>query len=273
MIPAPTAAFQVDWLKLGGAPLLHTPGRLALSACPGWMSGDLGADLEVLKTSRISTVISLVDEVEMRRYGVADLADVLAAAGVRHLCHPLVDGMPPADVRETRQLCQVLLARLGEGESLLIHCIGGWGRSGTIAACLLCHEGYSAQKAIGLVRHVRHPRCVETLAQEIFVQRYARQQQLYERRYHFVRRQDVGGLLSGGPGERRLRPPGGEGFTAVPADQLPQALLYLHRGGVPMVALSGEVAREGARPELLPVDRAYQIDGDGLLPVPMGSLL
>ncbi len=54
-----------------------------------------------------------------------------------------------------------------------IACMGGVGRSGTVAACVLVRQGIDAQAAIAMVRAARHPEAVETEAQETFVRRYA----------------------------------------------------------------------------------------------------
>jgi protein-tyrosine phosphatase len=52
--------------------------------------------------------------------------------------------------------------------------MGGLGRSGTVAACVLVDGGMSAQAAIIAVREARGPRAVESLVQEHFVADYAR---------------------------------------------------------------------------------------------------
>jgi len=55
----------------------------------------------------------------------------------------------------------------------VVTCMGGLGRSGTIAACFLVAAGMSADAAIAAVRAARGPRALETLAQEDFVVTFA----------------------------------------------------------------------------------------------------
>ena len=50
----------------------------------------------------------------------------------------------------------------------MVHCRGGLGRAGTIAARLLVECGWPAAKAIAAVREVR-PGAIETRAQEKYV--------------------------------------------------------------------------------------------------------
>ena len=53
-----------------------------------------------------------------------------------------------------------------------VTCRAGLGRTGTVLACYLVHEGYSADKAINLVRELR-PNSIETGKQEDAVHQYA----------------------------------------------------------------------------------------------------
>jgi protein-tyrosine phosphatase len=54
-----------------------------------------------------------------------------------------------------------------------IACMGGVGRTGTIAACALVAGGMTPGDAIATVRSIRHPTAVETAAQEAFVHAFA----------------------------------------------------------------------------------------------------
>jgi protein-tyrosine phosphatase len=170
---------HVDWLVSEDGPLLKTPGRVALSSCPGRtdVGGDVESDVQHLQLLDISVVVSLVTDVEMDYYGAVGLRRELRAANVHSVQFPIEDTQPPKDLLATQALCRNILGWLEEGKNVLIHCIGGWGRSGTIAAALLTHQGYEADAAIELVREARSPRCVESRAQERFVREYARRHQ------------------------------------------------------------------------------------------------
>ncbi len=197
--PVPISnTLRLDWLVGPAGPLLDTPGRVALASCPG--RRDLGStlrdDLECLAAQGIRVVVSLVDDREMEYEG---LRAAHRGARSRAAQHPLSHGRCPALACSTaRSLCTQLLGWLGEGEHTLIHCIGGWGRSGTVAASLLTHQSYDAASAIKLVRQARSPRCVESRAQESFVHSYAASQRDFERYYHPHRR--AFGLLAGSAG-------------------------------------------------------------------------
>lgn len=58
------------------------------------------------------------------------------------------------------------------GRRVAVHCGGGLGRTGTLLACYLVHEGMGPEAAVEEVRLAR-PGSVETRAQEEAVMRYA----------------------------------------------------------------------------------------------------
>ena len=63
---------------------------------------------------------------------------------------------------------QRIHTRLDREEKILIHCRGGLGRSGTLAAKLLMDKGLTCREAIERVRVIR-PGAIETLEQELYL--------------------------------------------------------------------------------------------------------
>lgn len=167
---------RIDWMVSDSGPLIASRGKLALSSCPG--RPDLGSsvdrDVQHLVSTGIGAVISLVTDAEMERYGVVGLRRTLRGAKLVNLQFPIEDTLPPTDLAATQALCRRMLELLDSGTHVLVHCIGGWGRSGTIAAALLTERGFDPVAAIAAVRKARSPRCVESHAQERFVHDYAR---------------------------------------------------------------------------------------------------
>lgn len=65
------------------------------------------------------------------------------------------------------------MARMLEGKHVVVHCRGGMGRAGTVAACLVVdlHDRDSAE-AIAWVRRTRGPGAIESRAQEEYVRKW-----------------------------------------------------------------------------------------------------
>ena len=86
---------------------------------------------------------------------------------------PIVDlKIPDHKFMDKWQTTKVLLKNdLIEGKNIVIHCMGGKGRSGTIAAILLIEFGENNKKAIEIVREKRKG-AIETRIQEDFILKY-----------------------------------------------------------------------------------------------------
>jgi protein-tyrosine phosphatase len=173
---------RIDWLDqaaLGDG----LPGRLGLTFLPGKHGvsnrypgrvyrRQLGDDLASLQAAGVARLMLLVDDAELLRWGDPDIVVRGAGAGVVVLRHPIPDGRPPASVAEM----EAILAEIHDGRragNVAVACMGGVGRSGTVAACALVQAGVSPDEAIATVRAVRHPRAVETAEQERFVRSFA----------------------------------------------------------------------------------------------------
>jgi atypical dual specificity phosphatase len=134
-------------------------GALAGSAQPGLLA-DLADDVEFLRSCHIARIVTLTSE---------PLAASVAAAGFELIHFPIMDmGIPTP--RACAQLCAALLEQL-HARPVLLHCRGGLGRTGTIAACCLVSLGHTPEAALAQVRGV-NPNYVQTGAQAQFIAHY-----------------------------------------------------------------------------------------------------
>ena len=74
----------------------------------------------------------------------------------------------PHPARHRAEVGEGLRGRLRDGFSVLVHCKGGLGRAGTIAARLLIELSLSPREAVYAVRHAR-PGAIETSEQHEYV--------------------------------------------------------------------------------------------------------
>lgn len=172
---------RIDWLEpaqLGD----ELPGRLGLTILPGKRGvsfrypgrvyrRDLDDDLAMLLAAGVRRLVLLVEDTELSRWSDAGIVERGATAGVAVLRHPMPDGQPPTSLAEMREI----LAEIRDGRrdgNVAVACMGGVGRTGTVAACALVQAGRTAEEAIAMVRSVRHPSAVETADQERFVRAF-----------------------------------------------------------------------------------------------------
>lgn len=158
-------------------------GLIGMSLCPGkkqlngltasW-SRDLYLDLTRVRDWGASIVVSLIETHEFSFLDVEELPNVVAELGMHWRHGAIPDRQPPhlPFMQAWPALKDELLDELSSGKNVFIHCMGGLGRTGVVAALLLIEAGYSAQQAISAVRTSR-PHTIETSAQERFVENYA----------------------------------------------------------------------------------------------------
>ncbi len=146
-------------------------GRLGIARLPG-RAGDLAGDVAAIADWGAQLVLSMTEPEEMATHGAAGLATSLAARGIGHAAFPIPDFGTPGSDAEWTNLSRDLHRRLAAGERVLLHCMGGKGRSGMVAMRLLVEQGVAADEALAMVRRAR-PGAVETDAQAAWASREA----------------------------------------------------------------------------------------------------
>lgn len=156
----------------GAVGVTFCPGKTQESAFSGAWARDLGLDLDAARAWGAEAVVTLVTDPELVALKVEGLGREVAARGMAWLHLPIEDVTAPTPAWEAEWATgRATLHRiLDRGGRVLVHCKGGLGRAGTVAALLLAERGVPAGEAIAAVRAVR-PGALETRAQEDFVRR------------------------------------------------------------------------------------------------------
>lgn len=144
--------FTISELPLAG-------GMLGLCPMPG-RGGDVAGDLCVVLAWRPVLVIGLTEPSEP---GANALMAACAAAGLVRAALPVADyGIPDAAAQAAWPDLSARARRLFPGGGrVLLHCMGGCGRSGMIALRLMIDAGEAAGPALARLRAAR-PCAVET---------------------------------------------------------------------------------------------------------------
>lgn len=173
-----TQSRSADPLRIDELAIPGCPGIIGLTSCPGrkraflscgTRESELEADLAAIKAWGAEILLSLIEPQEYATYGV-ELMRELIPQGILHLRLPIEDGSTPdASWENSWEVAgPKIRATLSRGGRVCVHCIGGLGRTGLVAARLLVEFGAQPQEAIRMVRKTR-PGTIETAAQEDYV--------------------------------------------------------------------------------------------------------
>lgn len=132
-------------------------GTLLLTPCPGTQGIALSESLSQLKANGATAVITLMTSAELSHEGLQDFSPAVQAAGLDWFHLPVPDDdLPGADFDQAWHACYLeLLQRLQTGEALALHCKGGSGRTGLVAAKLMLAAGHSPEDAIMAIQALR----------------------------------------------------------------------------------------------------------------------
>lgn len=168
-----------DPLRKDLLPVGSQGGLLWISLCPGktapsldgapW-SRDLDLDLHAIQHWGAQAVLTLIEDAEFDRLQVQGLGTAVKARGIDWYHLPIADQHAPDARFEARweevgtQVCNLLAG----GGRAMVHCRGGLGRAGTVAARILVETGTAPADAIRQVRLARKG-AIENATQERYV--------------------------------------------------------------------------------------------------------
>ena len=157
---------SISWIPIGKKNLL------GVSQFPGknlqniFDLSSLLKDLQIIKKQKVKIVVSLLPDKEKNKLGLDDF--IWSKEEVEYIQFPIGDfSVPPKKkFNELKKLISFIKENLMLSKHVLIHCNGGKGRSGMIAALVL-----KAMKEKDPIKKVREKviGAIETEEQEIFV--------------------------------------------------------------------------------------------------------
>jgi ADP-ribosyl-[dinitrogen reductase] hydrolase len=173
-------------LRIDACSLSVGQGYVGMTLCPGkhgesldrlppWKR-DLDKDIRAIIDQGADGVLTVMEPGEMAELEVADLGGRIAARGLSWWRLEVPDGgvLHAGQHAQWDAMRRALASFILAGKNLVIHCRGGLGRTGTMAAALLMDlADMNPGEALARVRQAR-PGTVETPLQEAFIQNYRR---------------------------------------------------------------------------------------------------
>lgn len=173
---------------------LAEAGRIGLCMCPGrkkkkaaheW-DRDLEADLlRIRDFYKCDVVVSLVRRSELIELKIPNLLEEVERLGMESIHFPIKDKWQPDSMADFIKLVDALVHRLKIGKTIVIHCNGGKGRSGTVAVACMVAMGRRVDPSIDIVRKARSG-TIRNPIQVVYVKRFKTAFKRYQKKKQAV---------------------------------------------------------------------------------------
>lgn len=152
--------------NFGRIGITFCPGKVQPSSASGAWARDLATDVAAIANTGAAAVVTLMEDHELRDLQVTGLGEAVQRHHMDWIHAPIPDVSVPGAAFEHQwaKHGEGLRDRLRAGFDVVVHCKGGLGRAGTVAARLMVELGVAPGEAVHAVRTAR-PGAIETDAQ------------------------------------------------------------------------------------------------------------
>lgn len=136
---------------------LPDSGKLIFTPCPGTKGVALQTSIEQLKHAGASAVITMMPDDELSEIGVEELPATVNRSGMHWFYMPVDDDAAPTETfqQSWQESRSKIMALLDNGETIAVHCRGGSGRTGLMAALIMSERRIDQDQTTELVRSLR----------------------------------------------------------------------------------------------------------------------
>lgn len=147
--------------------------EIILTPCPGTKGVDLETSIINLKKAGCTLLLTLMFDDEMVKNNIQLIPQLCQKYGITWLQLPIMDDEAPNQEFESNwyQYQQLILTTIISGNSLAIHCKGGTGRTGLVAAMILYFYGWPIEKVFEKIQAVR-PQALKIEKQVAYLNSY-----------------------------------------------------------------------------------------------------
>ncbi len=177
--PTPIRTSETHPLRIDIIELPNKSGKIGMTFCPGkkimglyggqWQR-DINLDLNVIEKANTSSLLSVIEDHEFDILGVPNFKTTVKNYKFQWQHLLIKDCETPSAIfkKQWKILAPNIHQQLSNNELIVIHCRGGLGRTGLLAARILVETGFTPVDAISLVRSTR-AHTIETFAQEYYI--------------------------------------------------------------------------------------------------------
>ncbi len=132
-------------------------GALVLTPCPGTKDVDLDTSLAQLQQQGVAAIVTALDESELASKGVAELGEKAQQLGMKWFQIEIEDDCAPGDefAAKWQQASPELHQVIAQGGKVAMHCMGGSGRTGLLAAHFLLEMQWQLDDIVREVQALR----------------------------------------------------------------------------------------------------------------------
>lgn len=136
---------------------LPDQGCLIFTPCPGTKGVGLETSVSELHQAGADAIVTMMTDEELAKFEVDSLPDVVRQSGMTWFHFPVEDDAAPGEVFEQSWQARKpeVLALIEQGKCVAIHCRGGSGRTGFMAAVIMRELGMDEVQATSLVKGLR----------------------------------------------------------------------------------------------------------------------
>jgi len=145
---------------------------IAISAKP---HGGVALEQEIIKYKNfgIDIIVSLLTPEEAEAAGLAQEHSLCNRHKIGFLSYPIPDMGVAENIADFKKIILSTLKFLQLGKSVMVHCYGGLGRSGTFVACLLKQFFATSNELISFISTKRDAKIPETKSQFEFIDNFS----------------------------------------------------------------------------------------------------
>ncbi|WP_432464569.1 MULTISPECIES: phosphatase domain-containing putative toxin [unclassified Agarivorans] len=149
--------------------------QLLLTPCPGTQGVDLSTSLQQLCYKNSPALLTMMTKQELADMQVSDLPKHAVTYDMQWFHLPIEDDTVPDQAWEEhfQSVLPRFLQLINNGMSLSLHCKGGSGRTGLVAARIMLALGFELEDCIAKIKAVR-PNAFSVPAQLEYIQQFAK---------------------------------------------------------------------------------------------------